>query len=104
MRCPRLFPVLLSLLFALPAAGAEPPQRLLLVTHAGGFMHDSVLVAEQVLRDVGPKNGLEVTCWRYTNDPDARVKKKKKVDGEEVEYETTALAAYSDEFRSHTGE
>ena len=31
-------------------------------------MHDSIGVAEQVLKDIGPKNGFEVTCWRYTAD------------------------------------
>jgi len=104
MRCLRLIAVLLLLTVAVPAWAEEKPKRLLLVTHCGGFMHDSILVAEKVLKDVGPKNGLEVTCWRFTGDPDAKVKRKKNVDGQEVEYETTALEAYSQEFRGHTGE
>ncbi len=82
----------------------KKPIRLLLVTHSGGFMHDSIGVAEQVMKDIGPKNGFEVTCWRYTNDPDAKVKVKKKVDGKDVEVETTALAKYSEQFRGTTGE
>ena len=55
------------------AQSADPPKRLLLVTHSGGFMHDSIFVAEQILKEIGPKNGFEVTCWRYTADPDAMV-------------------------------
>ncbi len=87
------------------AWAADPPlKKVLLVTHSGGFMHDSILVAEKVLKEIGPKNGFEVTCWRFTNDPDAKVKVKKKVDGKDVEEETTALAAYSEQYRSRTGE
>jgi uncharacterized protein len=44
-------------------------RRLLLVTHSGGFIHDSVGVAEDVLKVIGPENGFEVTCFRYTGDP-----------------------------------
>ena len=32
-----------------PTFAANAPQRVLLVTHAGGFMHDSLLTAEKVL-------------------------------------------------------
>src|SRR5262245_59741727 len=71
---------------------ANAPKRLLLVTHSGGFMHDSIGVAEQILKEIGPKNGFEVTCWRYTADPDAIV------------YNKPALAAYSENFRNRTGE
>jgi type 1 glutamine amidotransferase len=71
---------------------ADPPKRLLLVTHSGGFMHDSIHVAEQVLKQIGPKNGFEVTCWRYTADPDVLVNGK------------PALAGYSEKFRKATGE
>lgn len=61
-------------------------KRLLLVTDSGGFIHDSVGVAEQVLKELGPKNGFDVTCWRFTREPDPKV-----------------LAKYSDEFRKRTG-
>jgi type 1 glutamine amidotransferase len=44
-------------------------KRLLLVTDSGGFVHDSVALAEEVLKDIGPKNGIDVTCYRYTRDP-----------------------------------
>jgi type 1 glutamine amidotransferase len=74
------------------ARSADPPKRLLLVTHSGGFMHDSIFVAEKILKEIGPKNGFEVTCWRYTADPDAMVNGK------------AALEAYSDRFRKTTGE
>jgi type 1 glutamine amidotransferase len=86
------------------AAADEKPKRLLLVTHSGGFMHDSIGVAEQVLKEIGPKNGFEVTCWRYTADPDAKVKIKKRVNGQDVETEENALQAYSDRYRRTTGE
>ena len=46
------------------AFAADAPQRVLLVTHAGGFMHDSLLTAEKVLKTLGPEHGLQVTCWR----------------------------------------
>ncbi len=81
------------------AADAKP-KRLLLVTTSDGFMHDSIGVAEQVLKEIGPKNGFEVTCWRYTKDPDAKVKTR--ANGAEVE--TTALQAYSQKYRQTTGE
>jgi type 1 glutamine amidotransferase len=98
----------LALLASLGAAAcaADPakPKRLLLVTTSDGFMHDSIGVAEQVLKEIGPKNGFEVTCWRYTKDPDAKVKVKMKVNGKDEEVETTALQAYSDKYRATTGE
>jgi type 1 glutamine amidotransferase len=77
-----------------PATAADPPsknKRLLLVTHSGGFIHGSVATAEQVLKEVGPKNGFDVTCWRFTGDPDAKDKSGK-----------TALEVYSDKFRGAT--
>jgi len=90
--------------FASGGLAAEGPKRVLLVTHSGGFMHDSILVAEQVLKEIGPKNGLEVTAWRFTGDPERKVKYKVKVDGKDEERETTALARYSQQFRERTGE
>jgi type 1 glutamine amidotransferase len=88
------------------ATAADPakPKRLLLVTTSDGFMHDSIGVAEEVLKEIGPKNGFEVTCWRYTRDPDAKVKVKKKVDDQDVEVEETALQHYSEQYRAKTGE
>jgi type 1 glutamine amidotransferase len=69
------------------APAADPaPKRVLLVTHSGGFIHDSVGVAEDVLKEIGPKNGLAVTCFRYTGDPsDPKFKK------------------YQEDFRARTG-
>lgn len=89
---------------AIVATAADAPKRVLLVTHSGGFMHDSIGVAEQVLKELGPKNGFEVTCYRFTNDPDAKVKVKRKVDGKDVQVETTAFEDYSDKFRQRTRE
>lgn len=82
----------------------KPLKRVLLVTHSGGFMHDSIGVAEQVLKEIGPKYGMEVTCWRFTGDPDRKVKYKVRVDGKEEERETTALVRYSQLYRERTGE
>src|SRR5262245_32889425 len=81
-----------------PAVAAEKAnnKRLLLVTHSGGFVHDSVGVAEEVLKGVGPKNGFGVTCYRFTGDPDKKVKGKGNV-------ETTWLERYGEEFRARTG-
>ncbi len=78
-----------------PAQAKAPNKRLLLVTHCGGFPHSSVATAEEVLKKVGPENGFDVTCFRYTEDPDKKVKGR---DGKEI----TALAAYSDKFRGAT--
>jgi type 1 glutamine amidotransferase len=92
---------------AVATADDKPKKKLLLVTHSGGFIHKSVGVAEDVLKEVGPKNGYDVTCWRFTADPDAKVKVKvkEKVDGKDVEKEVekTALEVYSDRFRQAVG-
>ncbi|MBX9582112.1 MAG: ThuA domain-containing protein [Gemmataceae bacterium] len=77
-------------LSTLSAAAPEPAgdakkKRLLLVTHSGGFIHKSVVDAEKVLKEVGPKHGYDVTCWRYTGDP-------------------AGLEKYSERFRKDTGE
>ena len=66
---------------AAPAADPAPTgknKRLLLVTHSLGFIHDSVGVAEDTLKEIGPKNGFDVTCWRFTGDPDKKVPAAKK--------------------------
>ena len=88
-------------LLASAAPAAEKPRRLLLVTDSGGFVHDSVALAEEVLKEIGPKNGFEVTCYRFTRDPDKKVKYKADKNGPEVE--TTELEKYSAEFRKKTG-
>jgi type 1 glutamine amidotransferase len=67
-------------------SAADAPKKLLLVTHSGGFIHDSVGVAEDVLKEIGPKNGFEVTCYRWTNDTN-----------------TPAFAKYQKDFRNRTG-
>lgn len=87
-----------SALFSL--ADDAPKKKLLLVTHSGGFIHDSVGVAEDILKEIGPKYGYDVTCWRFTGDPNAKVKFKPK---DKPEVETTALAKYSEDFRARTG-
>src|SRR5207302_1432804 len=48
--------------------------------------------------------GLEVTCYRFTGDPDAKVKVKRKTNNGTVETETTTLEAYSERFRASTRE
>jgi type 1 glutamine amidotransferase len=68
------------------AQGPGKPKRVLLVTHSGGFIHDSVGVAEDVLKDIGPKNGFEVTCYRWTADTN-----------------TPAFEKYKKDFRARTG-
>lgn len=65
---------------AAPAADAKN-KRLLLVTHSGGFVHGSVKDAEMVLKEIGPKHGYDVTCWRYTGDPAKREEYAKKFRG-----------------------
>jgi type 1 glutamine amidotransferase len=74
-------------LFSLAAADDSPSKkRLLLVTDSGGFVHDSVGVAEEVLKEIGPQEGFSVTAWRFTRDPDPKV-----------------LEKYGAEFRKKTG-
>ena len=88
-----------------PEPPASAPKKILLVTHSGGFIHSSVVEAEKVLKDIGPKAGFEVTCWRFTNDPDKKVTfKRKNADGKEEEVEGTALEAYSARFQQSTKE
>jgi type 1 glutamine amidotransferase len=84
-----------------PVAGKT---KVLLVTHSGGFIHSSVVEAEKVLKALGDKNGFEVVCWRFTNDPDQKVKYKVKVDGKDVDMEGTALEQYSARFKGATKE
>ncbi len=69
-----------------PNFAADANKRLLLVTDSGGFIHDSVGLAEKTLKDIGPKNGFDVTCYRYTRDP-----------------KDPAFAKYAEEFRKRTG-
>ena len=64
-----MFATLAAAALALAPAHTTAPKRLLLVTHSGGFIHDSVGVAEDVLKEIGPKSGFAVTCYRYTGDP-----------------------------------
>lgn len=93
----------LAVLFSLLGPVSAENKKLLLVTDSGGFIHDSVGLAEKVLKEIGPKAGLDVTCYRYTRDPNLKAKVKKKVDGKDVEMETTVLAEYAERFRKTTG-
>lgn len=101
MRTMRWLAAVLAVAGGLAAAAADdkPKKKLLLVTHSGGFIHNSVGTAEDVLKEQGPKNGYEVTCWRFTGDPEAKVKVKK--DGRDVE--VTALERESDRYRKAVG-
>ena len=83
-----------------PAAEAAN-KRLLLVTDSGGFIHDSVGVAEQVLKEIGPKNGIDVTCYRFTRDPSQKIRVKSK--GAKEAVEANVLEDYSRRFRERTG-
>src|SRR3982751_4664024 len=76
----------LAVLALVGGAASAENKKLLLVTDSGGFIHDSVGLAEQVLKEIGPKNGIEVTCYRYTRDP-----------------KDPAFAKYAEAFRKTTG-
>jgi type 1 glutamine amidotransferase len=105
MRLSRRLLLFAAVAALLPAsARAADTKKILLVTHSGGFVHGSVVEAEKVLKELGAKNGFEVTCWRFTNDPDKKVKYKVKVDGKDVEKEGTALEQYSAHFKASTKE
>jgi type 1 glutamine amidotransferase len=67
-------------------AAAENQKKLLLVTDSGGFIHDSVGLAEQILKEIGPKHGFDITCFRYTRDP-----------------ASPEFAKYAESFRKTTG-
>jgi len=86
----------LAVLAALGSTASAENKRLLLVTDSGGFIHDSVGLAEQILKEIGPKNGIDVTCYRFTRDPDQALKRKDNS-------ETTVLADYAERFRKATG-
>src|SRR6478735_5723198 len=68
----------LALAAGLVGPAAAENKKLLLVTDSGGFIHDSVGLAEQVLKEIGPKHGFDVTCYRFTRDPSQTVKVKRK--------------------------
>ena len=78
-----------AIAFAGTLTGAEP-KRVLLVTHSGGFVHNSVVTAEKVLTEIAPKHNMVVTTYRYTgstSDPGFEKYKEsfKKSTGEAVE-------------------
>jgi type 1 glutamine amidotransferase len=76
----------LAVAVALGGDASAENKKLLLVTDSGGFIHDSVGLAEQVLKEIGPKNGIDVTCYRYTRDT-----------------KDAAFTKYAEEFRKRTG-
>jgi uncharacterized protein len=99
----KLFLALAALALAvLPARADEKAKKILLVTHSAGFVHSSVVEAEKVLKEIGPKHGFEFTCFRYTNNPQRQATYKKKIDGKEVELKGSALDAYSAQFERAT--
>jgi type 1 glutamine amidotransferase len=75
-----------GLAFSGYSAEPAPKKKLLLVTDSGGFIHDSVGLAEDILKEVCAKHNIEVTCYRYTRNP-----------------EDKAFAAYAKSFRERTG-
>jgi uncharacterized protein len=93
----------LAVLVAVGATASAANKHLLLVTDSGGFIHDSVGTAEQVLKEIGPKNGIDVTCYRFTRDPNQKIKVKRKENNQTTEVETTVLADYAEKFRRATG-
>ena len=76
----------LAVLGLIGGSASAENKRLLLVTDSGGFIHDSVGLSEQILKEIGPKNGIDVTCYRYTRDP-----------------KDAAFAKYAEAFRKTTG-
>jgi type 1 glutamine amidotransferase len=93
----------IALLAATAASASAENKRLLLVTDSGGYIHDSVGLAEQILKEIGPKNGIDVTCYRFTRDPDQKIKVRRKENQKTVEVDTTVLADYAEKFRRATG-
>jgi uncharacterized protein len=93
----------IAALAAVGTTASAENKRLLLVTDSGGFIHDSVGLAEQILKEIGPKNGIDVTCYRFTRDPDQKIKVKRKENGKDVEVDTTVLTKYAEDFRARTG-
>jgi type 1 glutamine amidotransferase len=105
----RAVAVLTAILFSQVADAANTPRRVLLVTHAGGFMHDSLLTAEQVLKALGPDAGFALTCYRFTAEPDRPITVRRTAEGKPTneggkEIETTALDDYSYRFERLMGE
>ena len=68
----------LGTLLTRPALAAGPAKRLLIVTVTKGFRHDSIPVAEQVLRDLGAQGGGWTVDYART---DADLAQKMSADG-----------------------
>lgn len=98
----RLFAAATLALVAVAPAPADAPakKRVLLVTHSGGFIHDALGTAEDTLKKIGPDHGMDVTCWRFTGDPAARVTVR---DKGKPDRQVSALEDYSAKFRKATG-
>src|SRR5947207_15867841 len=96
-----LFTIAIVGVFGSSAVAAN--KRLLLVTDSGGFIHDSVGVAEQILTDIGPKNGIDVTCYRFTRDPDQKINVKRKENRKDVEVDTTVRTKYAQDLSARNG-
>ncbi len=101
MRIPLRVVLCVTWLALLAAPVSAEDKRLLLVTDSGGFVHDSVGLAEEILKEIGPKNGFSVTCYRFTRDPNQKIKFRPKKDAPEIE--STVLEKYSNDFRARTG-
>lgn len=108
--------VILLLTVSAQAADTSSKKRLLLITDSGGFIHDSVGLAEQILKKIGPDNGFDVECFRFTRDPeqiatftrtakDKDGKPLKDKDGKEIkeQYKANVLEEYAERFRRTTG-
>ncbi len=86
MRFLLTFAFILGVTFTSQAAEPAAKKKLLFVTDSGGFIHDSVGLSEDVMKELGAKNGIEVTTFRYTRDP-----------------ENKAFEPYAKSFRERTG-
>ncbi len=92
------------------AADGKPPlKKLLLVTDSGGFIHDSVGLAEKLLKELGPAHGFEVTCYRFTRDPEQMttitvpVENKGTGKVEKKQVKVKVMEEYGQRFRRSTG-
>ncbi len=102
----RVFLIMIVLLGGKHTARTEEPEKrqVLFVCHSISFIHPAVVPAERALRELGKQAGFELTCFRYTHDPEELASKKTRIFGRATEPGKSLLKQYRTAFKATTGE